>query len=366
MPKDYGTKCQFSCNTGYEINNDEVTCTAQAGGTSARWVGATPVCSMITCPSDDLLAPDHGRKVGCSNDREDYGTSCTLACEDGYEPKTSVSKTCSDDGDGDGEGVWTGNDIVCTIVTCPALTPPANGAISQCSFMGVVQPTTSTSQNYSAVCTTTCHTGFNITPPVITCPLDVELIAKAGTTSATVQWANMTQPLATDRETVISTHVFSIDSVQVEGNTSSLPTSLTEGDHTVVHRAVDSAGNSATCSHNVRVREPKTCPGNFSISYGSVTPQECSGMYPVLFDTTCSFVCDDGFRLEGPGDIVCSIEGLWSYPSAPTCIDIQPPNFNSSCPSEIRIFAHMGSTSSIVNFQDPIASDNSGNVHVSK
>ncbi|XP_072179389.1 CUB and sushi domain-containing protein 3-like [Diadema setosum] len=527
--RNYGTKCQFSCNTGYEINNDELTCTAQAGSTSAYWVGATPVCSMITCSSDDISAPDHGRKVGCSNDREDYGTSCTLACEDGYEPATPVSKTCSDDGDGDGEGIWTGSDIVCTIVTCPALTPPANGAIFQCSFMGVVKPTTSPSQNYSAVCTTTCNTGFSmttgsaqrtclstgawetssttcsdITPPALTCPLDVELIAEARSTSATVQWTTMNQPQATDRGTAIGTHVFSIDSVQVSGNI--LPTSLTEGDHTIVYRAVDSAGNSATCSHYVRVRvirclplqipedgsatltagqgsceggvvygstctiacdsgyqmypgsgptlektcdwsvasgetvgfwtefspacdpvnctlpsvtngqssdcpsataeyrtscqfscsagytspsgvvtvtrtcqsdqtwsgsdfhctEPKTCPGNFGISYGSVTPLECRGTDPVLFDTTCTFVCNDGFRLEGPGDIVCSTEGQWTHQSAPTCIDIQPPYFNSTCPSEIRIFAAMGSTSSIVNFQDPIASDNSGNVHVSK
>ncbi|XP_072179383.1 E-selectin-like [Diadema setosum] len=139
-----GNQCQFSCAQGYYLQ----------GNTAL---------TLITCSSDDLPAPDHGRKVGCSNDREDYGTSCTLACEDGYEPKTPVSKTCSDDGDGDDEGIWTGSDIVCTIVTCPAMTPPTNGAISQCSFMGVVQPTTSPSQNYSAVCTIACNTGFTMT-----------------------------------------------------------------------------------------------------------------------------------------------------------------------------------------------------------
>ncbi|XP_071494425.1 CUB and sushi domain-containing protein 3-like [Diadema antillarum] len=522
-----GNQCQFSCSQGYYLQGiTTVTCHH-----NRTWSGKLPSCHLITCSSEDIPAPDHGRKVGCSDDREDYGTSCTLACEDGYEPTTPISKTCSDDGDGDDEGVWTGSDIACTIVTCPALTPPANGAISQCSFMGVVEPTTSPSQNYSAVCTVACNTGFtmtegsaqrtclstgswetspttcsDITPPVITCPLDVELIAEAGISSATVHWANLSQPQATDRGTVIGTHAYSIDSVQVAGNTSSLPASLSEGDHTVVHRAVDSAGNSATCSQNIWVRvvrcpplqipddgaatltagqgsceggvvygstcmiacdsgfqmypgsgptmericdwsmlsgttaglwtefnpacypvnctvpsvtngrssdcpsattefrtscqfscsagytspsgvvavsrtcqsdqswsgddfqctEPKTCPGNFSVSYGSVTPQECSGTDPVLFDTTCTFVCDDGFRLEGPGNIVCNTKGQWTHPSAPTCTDIQPPNFNSSCPSEIRIFAPMGTTSGIVNFQDPIASDNSGNVHVSK
>ncbi|XP_071497257.1 complement receptor type 2-like [Diadema antillarum] len=392
--RNYGTKCQFSCNAGYEINNDELTCTAQAGSTSAHWVGATPVCSrilctkpplstalqmmvtsacpagnvvpsgnqcqfscaqgyylqgntvltcnhdrtwsgnppschLITCSSDDLPAPDHGRKVGCSNDREDYGTSCTLACEDGYEPKTPVSKTCSDDSDGDGEGVWTGNNIVCTIVKCPALTPPANGAISQCSFMGVVEPTTSPSQNYSAVCTIACNTGFtmtagsgqrtclstgawetppttcsDITPPVITCPLDVELMAEAGTTSATVHWANITLPQATDRGTAIPTYVFSIDSVQVAGN--SLPTSLTEGDHTIVHQSVDSAGNSATCSHNVRVRVIR-CPPVQIPDDGSATltagQGSCQG--GVVFGSTCTIACDSGYQMyPGSGPTV--------------------------------------------------------------
>ncbi|XP_072179387.1 complement receptor type 1-like [Diadema setosum] len=262
---------------------------------------------VIRCPPVQI--PDDGSATltigkGSCQGGVVYGSTCTIACDSGYQmypgSGPTVERTCDRSmASGETVGFWTGYSQACHPANCtvPSVT---NGQSADC---------TSATVEYKTSCQFFCIPGY------------------ASSTGADPDVG----------------HCTAVDTV----------TRTCQADQTW-------SGDEFQCT------QPKTCPGNFGIPYGSVTPQECSGGYPVLFGTTCSFACDDGFRLEGPANIICNTEGQWTHPSAPTCIDIQPPNFNSSCPPEIRIFAPKGTTSSIVYFQDPIPSDNSGNVDVSK
>lgn len=66
----------------------------------------------MTCLNSDIPKPLHGIKSGCPNDHEKYGTVCRFSCDIGYLPSESVSRTCMDDGDGN--GVWSGGPVSCT------------------------------------------------------------------------------------------------------------------------------------------------------------------------------------------------------------------------------------------------------------
>ena len=61
----------------------------------------------MTCPL--LPTPDDGR-YGCTMGGDGahiVGDTCTLTCDDGFEPSDSVSRQC------DNDGSWTGNDPTC-------------------------------------------------------------------------------------------------------------------------------------------------------------------------------------------------------------------------------------------------------------
>ncbi|XP_078692055.1 E-selectin-like [Branchiostoma floridae x Branchiostoma belcheri] len=125
----------FTCNPGYVLNGAASTL-CQNDGTLTNPV---PTCTPVQCPS--LTAPTNGAVSPAG--AVSYPNSVTSTCNSGYTRNGAAAATCQAD------GTWSSPVPTCTPVQCPALTAPANGAVT---------PTGAVS--YPNGVTFTCNTGY--------------------------------------------------------------------------------------------------------------------------------------------------------------------------------------------------------------
>ncbi|XP_073229635.1 sushi repeat-containing protein SRPX-like [Porites lutea] len=105
----YGSKCNFSCATGYRLNGSStVTCIAVGNRPPGFWDRPKPVCQVINCSA--LAAPANGAVSprSCLS-RSTYAQTCSFSCGTaGYVLEGTSSRVCGDD------GKWSGkNDTLC-------------------------------------------------------------------------------------------------------------------------------------------------------------------------------------------------------------------------------------------------------------
>ncbi|XP_011675150.2 sushi, von Willebrand factor type A, EGF and pentraxin domain-containing protein 1 [Strongylocentrotus purpuratus] len=339
----YGSHCSFTCSRGYYIEGDQVLSCLSDGS----WNQSAPTCHAVNCTSSDIPVPANGVKTGCSNAVETYGTVCSFFCNIGYLPDSPVYRTCDDDGTG--SGVWDGGPVTCTIVMCTAFDNPRNGSISECLYGGVPQNITK-EQKYGTVCSMHCNNGFtwtsgsasrmctasgtwdgadticeDITPPVLACPLDRDIVAEEGTVYGNVPWDEWEPLMATDGDLEIESNLVSIGSVPVTTS----PTSLVEGAHQITYGVFDSAGNEQTCSFVVTTRVIR-CPGLPVPEHGSIHlgsgGGDCVG--GAVYGSSCVYGCDVGYQLfAGNGNFSrnclrnnsIDLVGYWDA-DQPTCL----------------------------------------------
>ncbi|XP_011663142.2 sushi, von Willebrand factor type A, EGF and pentraxin domain-containing protein 1 [Strongylocentrotus purpuratus] len=151
---------------------------------------------------------------------------------------------------------------------------------------------------------------------------------------------------ASDAGLMIVAQLESIDSNPI----GSKPTTLTEGDHSLVYRATDAAGNTDTCSFDLQVKVVR-CPPIYAPSKGHVTlllgQGSCEG--GAVLGSTCQVTCSLGYDLPDKMEhveLICgqsgggsNTVGAWNE-NVPICqvarCEIQP-SANSSvrgCPFE--------------------------------
>ncbi|XP_071494443.1 CUB and sushi domain-containing protein 1-like [Diadema antillarum] len=364
----YGEICEFQCDEGYTITgNNTILC-----GTEGEWLPRVPACEVITCQGSALPSPINGGKNGCPLSSERYGTQCTLYCDVGYQPLQPVTRTClADDND---KGYWSDNGtITCSVVKCTPLPEPENGFIATCTLEGNRVNVTAL-QEYNSRCQTACNNGYtplnsatrrcledgtwdgidqiceDNTPPTVYCPSDQILIAGANKLQAIFTGDKWEPVIAHDGDVQFEAYLYQVDSQVVDGG--NVPTTLWEGDHTLVYKATDVAGNSATCSFGLEVRVTRCLAlhppanGDVALIVGQGT---CQG--GAVFGSECRVFCDEGYLLsvadEGDDEsftLTCNrtddttTVGTWSD-TTPQCDLVQcqiPPVTNgtvSGCPS---------------------------------
>ncbi|CAH1271355.1 CSMD3 [Branchiostoma lanceolatum] len=161
----YGDVATFTCDPGYNLVGGS-TRTCQADTT---WSGSSPTCTAVQCPA--LTAPANGAVSGTNS----YEDVATFTCDPGYNLVGGSTRTCQAD------TTWSGSSPTCTAVQCPALTAPANGAVSGTNF-------------YGDVATFTCDPGYNLVGgSTRTCQADTTWSGSSPTCTA-VQCPTLTAP----------------------------------------------------------------------------------------------------------------------------------------------------------------------------
>eukprot|EP00075_Anas_platyrhynchos_P030140 XP_027319393.1 E-selectin isoform X6 [Anas platyrhynchos] len=231
----WGNNCTFTCEEGFILKGpDTLQC-----GSSGNWSEEQPSCEAVTCPA---LTPIANGSVTCSDPSVNvtWGTNCTFTCEEGFVLKGQDTLQCGSSGN------WTEEQPSCEAVTCPALTPIANGSVT-CSHP-------SANVTWGNNCTFTCEEGFVLKGP---------------------------------------------DTLHCE-----------------------SSGNWTEEQPSCKA---VTCPALTPIANGSVNCSDPSAN--VTWGTNCTFTCEEGFVLKGQDTLQCGSSGNWTK-EQPSCKASERPDVN--------------------------------------
>ncbi|XP_066147032.1 sushi, von Willebrand factor type A, EGF and pentraxin domain-containing protein 1-like [Euwallacea fornicatus] len=113
------TVCNFECGKGtFRIGSPQRTCLP-----IAQWDGLRSICKPVKC--DKLPQVKYGKvePSSCTSGKQEYGKTCTVVCNEGFEASGSVNKTCGD------HGLWGKSEVedtICSDAIPPSLICPKN------------------------------------------------------------------------------------------------------------------------------------------------------------------------------------------------------------------------------------------------
>ncbi|XP_068547255.1 E-selectin-like isoform X2 [Anas acuta] len=353
----WGNNCTFTCEEGFILKGpDTLQCES-----SGNWTEEQPSCEAVTCPA---LTPIANGSVTCSDPSANvtWGTNCTFTCEEGFILKGPDTLQCGSSGN------WTEEQPSCEAVTCPALTPIANGSVT-CSDL-------SANVTWGTNCTFTCEEGFVLEGPdtlqcgssgnwtkeqpsceAVTCP--VPSIAHGSVTcsdpSVNVTWGTICTFTCEEGFVLEGPDTLQCESSgnwtkeqpSCEAVTCPVP-SIANGSVTCSHPSANVTWGTNcmfTCEEGFVLKGPDTlhcessgnwteeqpsceavtCPALTPIANGSVNCSDPSAN--VTWGTNCTFTCEEGFVLEGPDTLQCGSSGNWTK-EQPSCKASERPYVN--------------------------------------
>ncbi|XP_072169503.1 uncharacterized protein [Diadema setosum] len=201
-------------------------------------------------------------------------------------------------------------------------------------------------------------------PPVPTCPADITRTIELGTTSIVVTWI---EPTATDISGVAN----------IQSRTSNSGDSFSPGATDVIYTFVDGSGNTASCTFTVTVLTQDTippvptCPADITrtielgtpsivVTWIEPTATDNSGVANIQSRTSNS---GDSFSPGATDVIYTFVDGSGNTASCTFTItvgtvDTTPPV--PTCPADITRTIELGTSSIVVTWIEPTATDNSG------
>ncbi|XP_072020353.1 E-selectin-like [Amphiura filiformis] len=275
----YGTRCSFTCSSGWCLDGERwITCENQGSSSSPDydWNGQRPTCKAVTCPS--INPPSNGRFVrSCTNTS---GSVCEVECDSSYE-------------------VVGDNSLECT----------ARG--SSCTGSWSVQ---------LPVCQET-------DPPVFeNQPTRVVIYAQERSYEALLDyhWEPVKANDVVSGE--LQAALIAVDGLDVSSQ-NPRPTTFNEGVHSLTYEAVDEAGNKASLTLEFVV-EVLRCDISANIEGTSMICAHAN-----LFGSSCLLSCQQGQCVIGDTMVRCANVGNRTHPDAqwtwggeqPSCQDIQCP-----------------------------------------
>ncbi|KAG7230829.1 hypothetical protein INR49_019643, partial [Caranx melampygus] len=302
-PFSFGSWCDFTCQEGYYLTGDStLTCLA-----SGEWSKPSPTCTVVQC--NRLEAPPHA-SVQCQGPlgEYNYGSICTMQCEEGFDLIGTNMTKCSS------HGSWSHALPVCRAKSCYPIASPLHGSISCSHPNGPF--------SFGSQCTSTCDDGF--------------LLNGTGDTECTSQgtWsADIPRCLAKRCPTINSPTHGSFSCLDPHGEFSfgSQCTSTCEEGFLLNGTADTNCTSVGKWSRNVPLCLAKRCPSLSPPTHGSLS---CSDPHEEFsFSSQCMFTCEEGFVLNGTGDTECTSVGMWSTKTphcmAKRCHPLVPPAHGS-------------------------------------
>ncbi|KAM4738984.1 E-selectin [Anableps anableps] len=284
----YGKTCSFSCEPGFKLQGAHTIKCSEDG----QWSNAIPFCKAVQCPTLQNL--ENG-VLSCEDETEmrfSYRKTCSFSCEPGFKLHGVHTIQCSED------GKWSDSIPSCTAVQCPALQDLENGALSCEDDMEM-------RFHYKKNCSFRCAPGYRLVgPSTVTCTAEAEWSekmphCKAITCQNPVGEAHM---IADCSKPSTDLHPSSTCSFSCEPGYELL------------------GANTTTCSQDGQWSEAIPtcnaigCPLLDAPASGYIN---CSDSQPV-FNSQCSFTCDQDYSLDGHEILTCDHRGSWTG-KKPTC-----------------------------------------------
>ncbi|XP_039462378.1 sushi, von Willebrand factor type A, EGF and pentraxin domain-containing protein 1-like isoform X4 [Oreochromis aureus] len=283
----YDSLCQYSCEEGYKLSvQTPLRCTA-----SGKWSDKHPSCELIQC--EKMSEPTHG-SMKCSNPLGSfsYQSTCTFTCDEGYVLSASPSLQCESSGN------WNASQPFCVAVQCPALQNLKNGFVS-CGEDADMR------FSYKNTCSFSCDQGYHLVgASSVTC-------TSGGTWNQQIPHCEAILCQNPEREAPLIMQCS--DSVTELRPNSTCSFSCEEGFEL-------QGANTIKCSEdgqwnkNIPTCKVVRCPLLEAPENGHIN---CSSTESV-YNSQCSFTCDQGYLLEGPELLTCDNHGNWTG-EKPTC-----------------------------------------------
>ncbi|XP_039462380.1 sushi, von Willebrand factor type A, EGF and pentraxin domain-containing protein 1-like isoform X6 [Oreochromis aureus] len=314
----YKNTCSFSCDQGYHlVGASSVTCTS--GGT---WNQQIPHCEAILCQNPEREAP---LIMQCSDSVTELrpNSTCSFSCEEGFELQGANTIKCSEDGQ------WNKNIPTCKVVRCPLLEAPENGHIN-CS---------STESVYNSQCSFTCDQGYLLEgPELLTCDNHGNWTGEKPTCQAILcQNPEREAPLIMQCS----------DSVTELRPNSTCSFSCEEGFElqgaNTIKCSEDGQWNKNIPTCKAKGCPAPEVPTNGQISCSPSLSSFVSHETPHPLGMLCNFTCDEGHELQGAHSMECTHPGQWTSRSpictAVTCLLLEAPeNGHINCSSTESVY----------------------------
>lgn len=300
----YNSSCQYSCEEGYQLSMSRpLTCTA-----SETWSDQPPTCELVQC---ERLSPPERGSMKCTDPLgpSSYQSSCVFSCDKGYTLVGSSSNTLQCES----SGYWSSSEPFCVPVQCPAVYELENGVVN-CGDDADMK------FSYENTCKFSCAPGYKLVgPSSVTCTSAAQWSKEMPRCEAIVCQnpegeahliPQCSQSMNDLRPNV--TCSFSCESGFE-----------LQGDHSI-QCSEDGQWNKAipTCRALgcPALEAPTGVQISCSISPSSTAPT--ANLHPL--GVVCTFGCDEGYELQGALSTECVNQGQWTS-TPPTCTAVRCP-----------------------------------------
>ncbi|KAL3047720.1 hypothetical protein OYC64_021825 [Pagothenia borchgrevinki] len=305
----FGNTCSFSCAPGYQlVGASRVTCTS-----AAEWSERMPQCEAITCQN-----PEGAHIITqCSPPVNDLrpASTCSFTCAAGFELQGAHSTQCSEDGQ------WSNAIPTCKAFGCPAPEIPSSAQIS-CSPSLSSPVSAGTPHPLGMVCMFSCDEGHELTGA-----LSMEC-ANPGQWTSTPP--NCTAVRCPQLEAPENGHVNCPNSDPVFNSQCSFTCnqdfSLDGHDLLTCDRNGDWTGETPTCKA-IGCPAPEI-PSSAQISCSPSLSSPVSAGTPHPLGMVCMFSCDEGHEMTGALSMECANPGQWTS-TPPNCTAVRCPQLEA-------------------------------------
>ncbi|KAM4722853.1 P-selectin-like [Rhinophrynus dorsalis] len=311
----YNSRCSFTCDSGFVLNGS-VSVVCQASG---AWLDLTPTCAAVSCQA--LQSPSYGQ-MNCSHVFGDfqYTSSCSFTCDNGFVLNGSESVVCQ------ASGAWSDLTPTCAAVSCQALQSPSYGQMNCSHVFGDFQ--------YNSICSFTCDSGFVLNgSESVVCQASRAWLDLTPTCSA-VSCQALQSPSYGQMN---CSHVFGDFQYNFSCSFTCDNGFVLNGSESVLCQASGAWSDlTPTCA-------AVSCEALQSPSYGRMNCSHVFGNFQ--YNSSCSFTSDDGFVLNGSESVVCQASGAWSdltpTCAAVSCQALQSPSYGQmNCSHVFRDFKY--------------------------
>lgn len=318
----YGSTIRYECDEGHELVGE----TSRTCQENKEWTDTEPLCRVIECPRPASL--DDGQTIGWSIK---YGSIISYVCDVGFRLEGIATRICQSNGH------WTGEQPVCVELFCDLPDEITHGIrdIGNLKVGGTVRY--SCLEGYRLAGRTVINCGsdgqWDATPPTchqIDCgtpPSGYNVIAQGDNTiyNSKVIFAceHGYRLEGNEWSTCLQSGRWSSEAPLCQRVVCSDPPSPVHGEISEDVEDIEIlnvAGNLKRVKRRAKGRKTKKGRRKGKM----ILPVVAEKLYFV--DDVVTWICDEGFQIEGPGNSTCLLSGEWSV-MAPRCrrISCGPP-----------------------------------------